>query len=592
MGTALSKIANAFGHADQAVRDQFEGMILNLASSRERFFRKFFHDSRRDIDKECGYPDTMSADEYRRLYERESVAARVVEIFPKESWKNPPYIFEDENPEVETEFEKALKELDKSLGEESWNTNDDAIGSPINEALQRVDELSGIGSFGILLLGLDDGKALSEPVDGLDEFGRSTRTATENELSPAFRELYELGVGAQYRRPELVPPRPTKEAGRPKLIYLKAYDESLVRILEYESRQQSPRYGKPVLYQVTLNDPDLTQQGGAGLEVGTADVHWTRVVHVADNRMSSDVFGVPRMQQVLNHLLNLRKLYGGSAEMYWRGAFPGYSLETHPNLAPRDVDIDTGAIKDAMEQYMNGLQRYFWSAGLTAKSLAPQVVDPTPQIDTQIEAICIKLGVPKRKFLGSERGELASSDDEGDWSKKIMGRKRQYLIPHVVVPFFDRLIAIGVLPAPKQYKVDWPDTDILTQKEKIGLAEAVTRTLALYVQQEVATVIPPQDYLPSIGLGFTEAQAKMFIKHAEEYEEEQQEKDMKLMEEQQKLLGGPEGAGKLPFDQGMPQPGKQTRDSAKPGEGPANPKEQKAATKDKKGPTKKERPAT
>jgi hypothetical protein len=133
--------------------------------------------------------------------------------------------------------------------------------------------------------------------------------------------------------------------------------------------------------------------------------------------------------------------------MYWRGAFPGISLETHPQLGG-DVKFPAG-IRQTMSNYMDGLQRYLALTGVSAKTLAPQVVDPTPQIEVQIQAICIKMGIPKRIFEGSERGELASSQDSSAWNGRIRARQDNYLTPRLIVPFIDRLIAVGVLPEPK-----------------------------------------------------------------------------------------------------------------------------------------------
>jgi hypothetical protein len=574
MGKGVKQIANAFAAADEGIRSRFASMVENISRSRERLLTKVFGDTRRDVNAEAGYPEVAGYDDYRDLFEREPIASRVVGIFPKECWKNPPYVFEDEDPEVETEFEKALTELTKSLSGETWNQNADGLGSPIFEALQRVDLLSGIGSYGILLLGLSDSDDLSKPVPGIDETGKSTkadRKLTQNILSQEYQRQYTMGTDAQYGPPYFggeSAPAGRSSSGPVKLLYLKAFDEGLARIVEFEENQSNPRCGLPKSYELTIHDPRLMAEGAAGLNNNTIRVHWSRVIHVADNRMSSDVYGVPRMQPVLNRLLDLRKLYAGSAEMYWKGAFPGYSLETNPQISPADIDLDEAGLKDKMEEYMNGLQRYFWTTGMTAKSLAPQVVDPTQQIERQIDAICIQLGVPKRKFIGSERGELSSSDDESDWQKKVQGRKRSYLMTHVVAPFFDRLIAIGVLPTPKLYKIEWPDTDILTAKEQVELAEATTRTLALYVSQNVESIIAKRDYLTTVHK-YTPEQADRFLDNAEEAEQENIEQEQKLMEEQQKMMAK---AGGVPFSQGMPRPGKAVADAGK------------ASTKPKTGP--------
>jgi len=194
--------------------------------------------------------------------------------------------------------------------------------------------------------------------------------------------------------------------------------------------------------------------------------------------------------------------------MYWRGAFPGFALETHPQLGG-DVSIDKTVLRDEMENYMNGLQRYMALMGMSAKSLAPQVVDPSPQINIQLDAICIRLGIPKRIFVGSERGELASSQDAGTWNGRLRYRQHNYITPRIIVPFCDRLIQMGVLPKPTGYSVVWPDLDSLTDEEQANIASKRTEAMAKYVGGDVEALMTPMDYLTRI-LGLT-AEAAMDV---------------------------------------------------------------------------------
>lgn len=231
-----------------------------------------------------------------------------------------------------------------------------------------------------------------------------------------------------------------------RLLFLRVFPEYLVQVVQYEADIRNPRYGQPLMYLIMLNDPRQPHTG-VGLPMVQVRVHWSRVVHVADNLQSSEIFGTPRMQPVLNNLLALEKLYGGSAQMYWQGAFPGLSIETIPQLGG-DVAVNPAEVSNVMTEYNARLRRYLLLIGMSAKSLAPQVVDPTPQINVQMEAICICLGCPMRVFKGAERGELASSQDDSDWNGRIAHRQNSYLTPRLIVPLIDRLISLGILPKP------------------------------------------------------------------------------------------------------------------------------------------------
>jgi hypothetical protein len=289
------------------------------------------------------------------------------------------------------------------------------------------------------------------------------------------------------------------------LTFLRPYDECLVQIAAFEQDKTNPRFGQPTEYTITQTDTSTQTEGSTSVSFTSGTIHWSRVIHLADNLGASEVFGVPRMQPVYNRLYDLRKLYSGSAEMYWKGAFPGYAVQTNPQKSG-EVEIDLSSMRTEMEKMFNGLQRWVGLEDLEVNSLAPQVSDPTPQIDTQIEAICIRLGIPKRVFTGSERGQLASSQDRSTWLSRLSARQNNYLSPRVIVPFVDRLIQVGVLPQPKSYSIVWPDLESLTEEEQATVAVKRTEALAKYVQSGSEVTLHPMDFLVRI-LGMSQDEA-------------------------------------------------------------------------------------
>lgn len=567
---ARAPVVNDNGGIDKAVFNEF---CANMLVSRQNLLQSMI-DPRRNVDHECGYPDTNSITpyQYRELYDRESIATRVVQVLPNECWQLQPQVYEDENSENITLFEQVWDDLGKTLRGKSFYQ--DEAANPIWEMLKRVDILSGIGSFGILLLGLDDGKALREPIDGFQQedgainLGTDAQYYVNNYISIQKDEVDEDDEGMlkhpgrpdpedanpevedenakrlsmkgnedpnadpnmdpnadpndpsqdplgmekiQKEGPQQMEPHPQNlewQKTKRKLLYLRAFDESLVQITRYESRKNHPRYGLPVMYRVTFNDPS-NQGEGIGLPTGTEDVHWSRIIHVADNLGSSEVMGVPRMRPVFNRLADLRKLYGGSAEMYWRGAFPGLAFETHPQLGS-EIKIDHVGLKAQVEDYMNTLQRYIAAEGVSVNSISPQVVDPTPHIEGQITAVCIMIGVPSRIFMGSEAGNLASGQDDGTWNGRLKERQTNYITPRLIIPFIDRLIQAKVLPEPTGYSVIWPDLDSATPLDKANIANTRTTAMTAYLSGGGENMMTPKDFLIRI-LNFNETEAEEIL---------------------------------------------------------------------------------
>lgn len=438
-------------------------MVANAFLLRQQLLDHLLDGTKRDIDKECGYPAQISVQQYRLAYEREGLATRCVTCLPDESWAVTPEIYEVEDLE-DTEFEKAWKDLDEKLHLYHW--------------MHRVDQLSGIGQFGILFLGLDDGKALNEPVEGIDEQGEPSGTASHQ------------------------------------LIYLRAFDQSVVAVAKKETDTTNPRFGQPVLYNINYQDP--TDAG----ESFNATVHWTRVLHVADGRDMSEVYGTPRLRKVYNRIYDIRKILSGSGEMFWKGAFPGISFEMDPSLVKDGIEMDTDGMKKQFSAYSNGLQRYLALAGVAAKSLTPQVADPAAHVESQLKAIAISMSIPLRILFGSEEAKLASSQDSRTWNKRVMKRQKDYLNTMLVRPFVSRLIAFGVLPEPEQnIKICWPDLNTPTDDDKATVAQKRTSAMKDYVAGNVDQLIPPKSYL-TIVQGMTMEEVQAVEDEAVSYQEE------------------------------------------------------------------------
>ncbi len=395
-------------------------------------------------------------------------------------------------------------------------------GQPDKEAMQ--DEQQQIGQAQSELQ--QSGQTGPPPRDPGAMFGGDNRpindpTSAMDPHDPAGLASGAVGTDAQYVGIQLGPSEyPSKEPSKatPRLLFLRPFDESLVQIVQYEANVRNPRFGQPVMYRITLNDP-REMHSGIGLPMATVRVHWSRVVHIADNLGSSEIFGVPAMRPVLNRLLDLRKVYGADAEGFWRCSFPGLAFSTHPQLGG-DVITDDDAIRDTVENYYNSLQKYLIGKGMDVKTISGQIADPTAHIMVQIEAICIQIGVPKRVFMGSERGELASSQDDAAWNDRLRERQNNYITPRVICPFIDRMIAMGVLPQPTQYSITWPDLDSLNDKDKAAIALQQVQAIAAYIQAGADSLVPPRDFLTRI-MDMDEEEVESILEESQLYQEQQ-----------------------------------------------------------------------
>lgn len=694
-------------------RAQINELVINEMSLRARFINQAM-DKRRDIDKDCGFTEWIPAEMYQRAYSRDSLSARVVEVFPKESWQTQPRIFEEAGGEKATTFEEAFDGLGRTLrgGEQSFYRESE--GHPLWGYCQRLDILQGVGSYGVMLIGLDDGLALNEPVEGVEELfsdpidpetgeepkdgaetddpdspdepgaeeeddgdGSTDRGQYAGSNGSAGKKYGGSGEGdlqdgggsgkgsgkkkagaGKKKKPKFVqnraipgvysltwnalkvskplPKKPGKqeqddgtdvsgddqedqtdadgqdvdeegvdgagpidpETGEPEtealdggsekrpfakplnnpkgknLKYLRVFPEVQAQITQIEGNITSPRFGQPVMYLITFNDnsdngPGRTGASAIGASLMSVNVHWTRVVHVCDNwhqATSSEVFAPPRMECVWNDLHSLRKIAGADGEGYYKAGIPGMALETDPSLG-NDVEVNIPAARQMLQDYQNGLQKAMINVGLTAKTLAPSMVDPTPHFAIHEGRICTKLGIPIRVWKGSERGELASSQDDGAWNDRIRNRQYTYITPRIVCPVVDRFIQIGILPVPVDgYYCEWDDVASLTKNEKATILGAKVTAYTAYAGGAMAQQIPPLEFMTKFD-DFSEDEAKAILE-AGEIEAQAAEQEQLMLDEENAALA--EEHGLKPQIEGFVDPDAPPPIVAKPGTPPVD----------------------
>ncbi len=313
--------------------------------------------------------------------------------------------------------------------------------------LSRVDRAASLGRFAVLLIGFDDGLELEQEVTSAGE-----------------------------------------------VLYLMPYMEDAVTIPEWVSDSKSPRYGLPESYSITI----ASEGGATGSSTG---VHWSRVLHVAEDMLSSNVYGTPALEAILNRLEDLDRIAGGSGEMFWRGAFPGLALNVEKGASVGVQDED--ALATEIDNYIHGMKRTLRLEGIIPEQLAPQVADPSNHVQVQIDLIAATRGIPKRILMGSERGELASTQDEVAFAEEMDARRTDHCEPVILRPFVDRLIDVGVLsPSQEEYVVEWPDMLVKSDKDLAEVGRTKAATLKEYVSAPGADmVVPPEVFLEEM-LGF------------------------------------------------------------------------------------------
>ena len=340
-----------------------------------------------------------------------------------------------ESVDNETIFEKEWSELEKK--------------HHIYSTIIRLEKLIRIGQYGVLLFGFSDVKVkedMAKPVTGKVE-----------------------------------------------LLYLQPYSEGNATIKSWDRNPGSERYGKPEVYQLSYTEP------GSNAKI-TNDllVHHSRVLHVTEGLLESNIFALPILERIYNRLLNLELIVGGSAEMFWQGAFPGFAFRAQ---ADADLTATASELEDEIDLYVHDFKRYMKLQGIEVEKLSSDIADPSNHVNVQLLMISIATGIPKRILEGSERGELASSQDEGYWNDKLENRRIYFINPFILEPVINKLIENQVITAPGTdgYEIEWADLSAPSDKDKADVGKVRSDSIKNYATApDTELLIPFDSFLEEI----------------------------------------------------------------------------------------------
>lgn len=392
----------------------------------------------RDLYQTMGYPRYLTATDYVDSYLRQDIAAAIVDAYPDGTWREPPKITAND-----------------TLADE-WRAIDDRM--KLWRTLHRLDRLAGLGHYSVLLMGLDGGQPMEQPVKG-----------------QGFN-----------------------------LLYVQPHSERTAQVVAWDDDPTSARYGKPLKYRITTG----VNWTGTGAGQKSLTVHHSRVIHVAERALEDESIGTPRLERVWNRLMDLDKLLGSSAEIYWQNSAMIMQLKADLEVQwdPEEAD----ALTTQIDEMQNGLRRWLRTRGIEANNIAPglQGSDASNTIDKLIDIIAGAVRIPQRILMGNEAGELASSQDENNWAGRIQERREQFASPTIAEPFIRQLQKYGILTG-GAFGLEWPESDTLGEDARAEIALKKAQAVATFANapgsELIATPEEMRGWLGETGsAGFSE----------------------------------------------------------------------------------------
>jgi len=376
----------------------------------------------RDLYEVFGYEKNVKPLQLLSKYKRQDIASRIVDAPPGATWSRPP-IIKDEGA-LNAEWEEMVRNPQLKL---------------LN-AFYRVDRLSRLNAFSLLLFGFDDTGDVARAVGNVGE-----------------------------------------------LLYVRPVSGRQVTEITYNTDPHNPRYGQPETYTIQFDDPEEKRSIGSGTttsKIKDLVVHWTRCVHVVEYPLEDPVFGTPILEKVYNQLDDLLKVGGGTAEMYWLTGNRGLHADIDKEM---EIDAaDAAALSDEIEEYQHQLRRVIRTRGVDLNVLESGVPNPKETFEMIMSIISGTTGIPRRILVGSEAGQLASEQDRANWAERIEERRILFVNPEILNPTIDRLQNAGLL-SEGIAEWEWPSAFIQNPLEEGQTMAQIARSVGNLSRQTGAS---------------------------------------------------------------------------------------------------------
>lgn len=382
------------------------------------FYSGHYHYSDTAHDKswtDYGYPDVITFGQLWHMWRRNPVAARVCKLPINYCWLDHPKVIEgdaDDKQKKETQYEKNFAKFSKRL--KLWSR------VKAGDLYQRVGRYSG------LIMVVADGQLPSTPLG----------TVTSDkviEIKPAF--------------------------------------EGQLEVVEVEEDRASPRFQQPMFYQ--FREIDVGARSRWDKE--DINIHWTRVIPIAEDADDGGIYGVPALECIFNSLLDWEKIQGAGGEGLWRAAAQKYVLQAAKDTGsqkPTPEELD--GLTDMLVDMFSGFNSMPFLGDMEMTPLDTNMPNPQHYTAHTKDSIAAGSGFAAKILFGSQTGVKAADEDTELLNKEMQSRRENYLteVCENIVDWVDAHTTD--LKKPAEVTIEWSDLTAPTMQQKMDIADKMS----------------------------------------------------------------------------------------------------------------------
>lgn len=268
-----------------------------------------------------------------------------------------------------------------------------------------------------------------------------------------------------------------------KLVDLVPVYENQLRVQGWDSNADSPTFGSVTMWQYRFRAPMVSNQQAAPDK--WVDVHPSRIIILAEGSVGDFQDGVPLLETGFNHLVDLEKIGGGSAESYLKNSARTmvFTFDTNSNPQAITQNPDGSAsgksVATVLEEKTQALNSNIDASialqGGEASTLQTTMHDPEGAFMIAANLFAASVQIPFTVLFGQQTGRMASDEDKADMAARCQSRQATELTP-MLIDLVTRLQAAGIVDA-GEFEIEWEDLAGATDEQKVDRLVKMTTAM-------------------------------------------------------------------------------------------------------------------
>lgn len=363
-----------------------------------------------------GYRETLTFQDFLNAYKRGGAGHGAVHRLLDKCWQEHPRI-KAKTSDTESTWEEGVEDLLDSIN--GW------------AKLRDLDRRNMVGRYAGLILRVADGKKLDQPL-----------------------------VAGKWKLRDIVP----------------VYEDQL-RVSAWQNDQEAEDFGQPTMWEYRMRRPTATSGDQQAAPDSWAQVHPSRLIIMAEGSVGDFLDGVPLLEAGFNHLTDLEKIAGGSAESFLKNSSRTLVFKFDANSAPTLLSNNpegtqsTRPLSEVLEEKSQALNTSIDASVATAggevSTLQTTVADPGPSFEVAANLFAASVQIPFTILFGQQTGRLASDQDRQDFAARCASRQENELTP-VLIAVVKRLQDAGIIEA-QDFEIEWPRVDAPSEKDRVEI---------------------------------------------------------------------------------------------------------------------------